>query len=203
MIKNIEVKQKLVLIVAVTSIVASVIISMMSFRYAFNQVSNERNKIYVLDNGVPLLVNRTDEKTNRDVEYKTAINMFHNLFFSLPPDDAYIEKNVSQAMYLIDESGMQEYNNLVEKGYYTQILSNNIVLSIMTDSIRYDMRTNEFNYYGRQRIDRRSSVVHRQIHTKGSLRDVPRTENNPLGAIITNWRTISNDDVFSTKKTNF
>lgn len=203
MIKNIERKQKLVLIIAGISIIASVVISLSSFRYAYNQIQGERDKIYVLDNGVPLLVNRVDEQANRHLEYETTINMFHNLFFTLPPDDEYIKKNIEQSMYLIDKSGVLEYNNLKEKGYYNQILSSSAVLSVLTDSVVIDMERGTFDYYGRQRIDRSSKVVHRSLHTAGNVANVPRTENNPLGAIITNWRTISNKDIFSADKKSF
>ncbi len=200
MIKNIEHKQKIVLVIATISIAASVLISLSSFNYAYRQVQGERNKIYVLDNGIPLLVSRVDEQANRHLEYETTINLFHKLFFTLPPDDEYIRKNIEQSMYLIDNSGVLEYNNLKEKGYYNQILSSNAVLSVITDSVALDMERGTFDYYGRQRIDRSSKVVHRSLHTAGSIVNVPRTENNPLGAIITNWRTIANKDISSTNK---
>lgn len=203
MIKNIEHKQKLVLIVATLAIVASVVIAFSSFNYAYNQIQGERDKIYVLDNGVPLLVNRVDENVNRHLEYETVINMFHNLFFTLPPDDEYIKKNIEKSMYLIDNTGVLEYNNLKEKGYYNQILSSSSVLSVLSDSIVINVQKRTFDYYGRQRIDRASKVVHRSLHTAGSIDDVPRTQNNPLGAIITNWRTISNRDIFSKDKKRF
>lgn len=203
MIRNIEHKQKIVLIVAIISIVASVIISFGSYGFAYRQIKGERNKIYVLDNGVPLLVERVDASVNRKFEYETAVNIFHTLFFTLPPDEDYIEKNINRAMYLVDNTGVLEYNNLKEKGYYNQIMSSSAVLSIMTDSIVIDMNTNAFDFYGKQRIDRRSKVLHRSIHTSGKLSDAPRTENNPLGVIITDWRTVENKDLYSENNVNF
>ena len=48
----------------------------------------------------------------------------------------------------------------------------------------------EFMYYGKQRIERRTSILTRELVTAGQLKRVPRTDNNPHGLLITNWRTI-------------
>jgi hypothetical protein len=42
---------------------------------------------------------------NRPVEYKAQIELFHRLFFTLAPDDAYIKENIQKSLYLIDDSG--------------------------------------------------------------------------------------------------
>ena len=60
MIKNIESKIKLSFFVAIISIVASILIAGFAITYSYGMISKERDKIYVLDNGVPLLVTRTD-----------------------------------------------------------------------------------------------------------------------------------------------
>ncbi len=203
MIKNIEHKIKLSFWVAVTSVIGSVAFSIFIVIYAFSLVESERKNIYVLDNGVPLLVTRTDAKANRDIEYRATINTFHQLFFTLPPDDDYINQNVGQAMYLIDNTGLLEYNNLKEKGYYSRILSSSAVLSIKTDSVVLDMKNRTFDYYAKQRIDRRSKVVIRELHTSGGLQDVTRTVNNPFGATITDWRTVSNEDIYERDNRSF
>jgi hypothetical protein len=43
----------------------------------------------------------------------------------------------------------------------------------------------------------------RQIITAGNLRRVPRTENNPHGILITNWRTLVNKDLEEQKKSDY
>ena len=196
MIKNIEQKIKLTFYLALVVIVCSIGLCIFTITYAYNFATTERDKIYVLDNGVPLLVTRSDGRTSRDIEYKATINTFHQMFFTLPPDNEYIEQNVGQAMYLIDNTGVLEYNNLKEKGYYSRIMASSAFLSIKPDSVVVDMNKRTFNYYAKQRSDRRSKVVIRSLHTSGSLTDVPRTENNPFGAIIVDWRTVSNEDIY-------
>lgn len=199
-IKNIEQKIKLTFLTSISVFILSTITVIFTIVWSFNKISSERQKIYVLDNGVPLLVDRTNQLENRDVEHKSHINMFHNLFFTLPPDDDYIKYNLEKAMYLVDESGLRQYNNLKEKSYYNQIISSSSVLSIKTDSLKV-FEDRSFEYYGTQRIDRKTSIVKRLLITTGVLKDVPRTLNNPHGLMITNWKTIKNKDIsYETKK---
>jgi conjugative transposon TraK protein len=199
-IKNIEQKIRLTFFTAISVFVVSALLVGFTVVWAFSSISKEREKIYVIDNGVPILVNRTNQLENRAVEYKSHINIYHNLFFTLPPDDDFIKSNLSKAMYLVDESGVKQYNNLKEKGFYNQIISSSSVLSIKTDSIVVDENMN-FTYYGTQRIDRKTSIVKRQLVTSGGLKDVPRTINNPHGLLITNWKTIKNTDLsYETKR---
>ena len=69
------------------------------------------------------------------------------------------------------------------------------VFSIFCDSINFDKDKMEFTYYGRQRIERGTSILTRELVTAGQLKRVPRTDNNPHGLLITNWRTLLNKDV--------
>ena len=106
-------------------------------------------------------------------------------------------------MYLVDESGVQQYNNLKEKGYFTSILSTSSVLTLQTDSIYLDMPRKYFRYYGKQEIDRRSTQVTRSLITEGYLRDIPRSQNNPHGVLITGWKTLENKDLSNVQKNTF
>lgn len=201
-IKNIEQKIKLSFFTSIAVFVLSGILIAFTIIWSFNKISSERQKIYVLDNGVPLLVNRTNQLENRDVEYKSHVNLFHNLFFTLPPDDEFIKSNLQKAMYLIDESGLKQYNNLKEKSYYNQIISSSSVLSIKADSLIVN-NDRTFVFYGTQRIDRKTSILKRELITTGSLKDVPRTINNPHGLLISNWKTTKNKDISYESKKEF
>ena len=175
----------------------------MALAFCFSLVKAERKKIYVLDNDVPVLVKQTGTEVNLEVECKSHINLFHTLFFTLPPDDEFIKYNMEKAMYLIDDSGLKQYNNLKEKGYFNTILASSATVTIMTDSIKVDMNNLSFEYYGIQRIERETSILKRQLVTTGKLRQIPRTENNPHGLIITDWKTILNKDLDYKVKKNF
>lgn len=202
-IKNLENKIKLVLIVSCLFMVGCVVITISSLFTARMMVDDAQKKIYVLDGTVPILVQRTTMDETLDVEAKSHVELFHHLFFTLAPDDKYINYTMEKAMYLVDESGLAQYNTLKERGLFSNIIGTSSVFSIFCDSIKLDKEKMEFTYYGRQRIERRTNVLYREIVTTGGLKRVPRTENNPHGLLIENWRTILNKDIEQRKKSEF
>jgi len=109
---------------------------------------------------------------------------------------------MKKAMYLADESGVLQYNNLKEKGYFNSILSSSSVLTLQTDSIALGPN-NKFTYYGKQQIERRSATITRSLITQGYLKDIPRSENNSHGVLITNWKTLENKDLSHVSKNTF
>jgi conjugative transposon TraK protein len=195
LIQNIEAKIKLSLFISLTSFITSIIISIIAFSYASKMVTAEKNQIYVLDHNVPLVAVRTNILDNREAEYKASIETFHDLFFSLPPDNEYIQKQLNKAMFLIDASGLAQYNTLKEKGYYSGLISTSSVITCTKDSILLDLNSKEWKYFGKEKIERPSSITIRSVVTTGSLQDVTRTDNNPHGVLITNWRTLENKDL--------
>lgn len=202
-LKKLENKIKLVLIVTSFFLIGCIVISLGSLFIARGMVADAHKKIYVLDGTVPVLVKQTTMDETFGVEAKSHVEMFHNLFFTLAPDDKYIDYTIKKAMYLIDESGLAQYNALKEKGFYNNIIGTSTICSIFCDSIKLDEKKLTFTYYGRQRIERRTSILMRQLITAGSLRRVPRTENNPHGFIIYGWRTLVNKDLSENQKTNY
>ena len=202
-IKNLENKVKLVTIICCLFLVGCVLISISSIWTAKNMVVDAQNKIYVLDGNVPILVQRTTMDETLDVEAKSHIEMFHHYFFTLAPDGKYIKYTMEKAMYLVDETGLAQYNTLKEKGFYSNIMGTSAVFSIFCDSIKFDKEKMEFTYYGRQRIERRTNVLTRELVTAGQLKRVPRTDNNPHGLLIVNRRTLLNKDIDQKTKSNY
>lgn len=194
-IKNIETKMKMALWIALASMLTSIIISTAAFSYAKTMVTQERNHIYVLDKNIPLVAVSTNVADNRPAEYKADVETFHEFFFTLPPDDKYIEKQMEKAMYLVDASGVAQYNTLKEKGYFTNIVATSSISTCTMDSIELDMNTGHFIYYGKQKIQRPSMITIRSLITEGWLIDQPRTDNNPHGILITKWKTLENKDL--------
>ena len=200
-IKNLENKIKLVMIVSCLFMVGCIIISLGSIFTAKGMVDDAHKKVYVVDGNVPILVQRTTMDETLDVEAKSHVELFHHLFFTLAPDDKYINYTMEKAMYLVDETGLAQYNALKEKGFYNNIMGTSAVFSIFCDSIKFDKQQMIFTYYGRQRIERRTNILMRKLVTAGELKRVPRTENNPHGLLITNWRTLLNQDLEQKQKT--
>ncbi|MDP9079971.1 MAG: conjugative transposon protein TraK [Bacteroidota bacterium] len=202
-IKNIEAKIRLATFISAGSFICAIILSAAACSLSYKLVADARKSIYILNNNVPLQAAQTDMQMNRPAEYRAHIDLFHSLFFSLTPDDKFIEYQLKKAMYLVDESGVKQYNNLKENGYFNSILSSSSVLTLQTDSITLDMPRHYFKYYGKLRIDRRSSTVVRSLITEGCLRDIPRSDNNPHGVLITGWKTLENKDLEDVQKTTF
>lgn len=202
-LQNIENKIKLVMVISSLFLAGCVIVSLGSIIIARGMVADAQKKVYVLDSNVPILVRQTTMEETLDVEAKSDIEMFHQFFFTLAPDDQYIKYTIEKAMYLVDETGMAQYNALKEKGFYNNIIGTSTVCSIYCDSIKFDKDKMEFTYYGRQRIERRTNILMRQLVTAGKLQRVPRTENNPHGLLITNWRTLVNKDLSEQRKSQY
>jgi len=202
-IKNIEAKIKLATFISFGSFICAIVMSAIAFSVSFRMVADSRKSIYILNNGVPLQATQTDTQLNRPAKYRAHIDLFHSLFFSLTPDDKFIEYQLKKAMYLVDESGVRQYNNLKENGYFNSILSSSSVLTLQTDSISVDIASHHFRYYGKLKIDRRSSTVLRSLITEGYLKDIPRSDNNPHGVLITGWKTLENKDLEDVQKNTF
>ena len=194
-VKNIEKRIKINKTMAIATVIFAIVIVIVGFSYSYKIVQDSRKSIYILDNGVPVLVNQTDELLNRPVEYKAQVELFHRLFFTLAPDDEYINKNIDKALYLMDDSAKKERSNLTEKGWYNQIISSNATVSIQTDSINIDLNSKRFMYYGTQMINRKTSLIIRKLITQGTFRDIPRTPNNAHGVLLENWNILDNTEL--------
>ena len=185
---------------ATISIVASFVFSVFALGiclYFYNSyVQNISEKIYVLDkNYTPLKAHQSLLNENRGAEYKAHVDLFHSLYFNLAPDNDFIESQTKKAMYLVDENGLKYYNHLKEKGFFNQIMSTSATISLIRDSIDLNLAQGRFKFYGKQIINRRSTKTIRKIITEGSLKDMPRTDNNPHGVLIENWMILDNSDI--------
>lgn len=202
-LEQLDKRRKFDTIVTVTAIVGGFVMVIIVVIYAFIFAQNEREKIYVLAGDTPFVAEHTDMEITLDVEVKAHVNRFHELFFNLAPDETYIQHNIEKAMYLIDESGLVQYNTLKERGFYNNIISASAQFNIMSDSIKFDETTMKFTYYGRQRIERRSSILYRQLVSEGNIQRTTRTEKNPHGLTIVNYRTVLNKDLEQRTKSIF
>ena len=76
-------------------------------------VNEERQQIYVLDGDIPFLAERARLEANFTMEAKAHIQLFHQYFFNLPPDNDYIKWTVGKAMYMADGTALKQ--KLIEK----------------------------------------------------------------------------------------
>lgn len=195
LIENLEKKFKLSLIMSVLSLVGGIIIACIGIYSGYMASIEARNSIYVLSNDVPLIAHKSPSGSHLDIEGKAIVKNFHRLFFTLPPDDDYMNKSITEALYLTDESGVRQRNALTEKGFYSHILSQSSNFSIICDSINISPEDGVFTYYGTQRIEGKRSLTKRSLVTTGRLVPIPRTSNNPYGYLIVDYKTLLNKDI--------
>ncbi|HEY4205801.1 MAG TPA: conjugative transposon protein TraK [Puia sp.] len=156
-----------------------------------------QSTIYVLNSGKALEAFAADRKENIPVEARDHIRAFHQLFFSLDPDERQITATVTRALYLADASAKRLYDNLKESGYYAGIISGNISQEVVVDSISLNMHSYPwyFRCYATEKIIRPTSLVTRDLLTEGWLRNISRSENDPHGLLIERWSILDNRDI--------
>ncbi len=178
-------------------IAACVFLSAFVMYNSYKLAAQTQEKIYILANGKALEAYSADRKDNIPVEAKDHVKMFHHFFFTLDPDEKVIQSNINKALYMADGSAKQQYDNLKENGYYSNVVSGNISQEIQMDSITVntDVYPFYFRYKGVQRIIRPTTIVTRNLITEGYLRNVSRSDNNSHGFLIEKWRTIENKDL--------
>ncbi len=158
---------------------------------------------YVLDKGKSLMLALSqDASLNRPVEAREHVRRFHELFFTLAPDNKAIESNIKRAFFLADQSAFDYYKDLSEKGYYNRIISGNIHQRIIIDSIQNDFNVYPYRMvtYGKQWIVRASNKTERSLITYCELINSVRSDNNPQGFTMEKFRVIENKDLQTIKR---
>lgn len=172
--------------------------------FYWSRLSAEKdNKIYVLFNGKVLSALASDKKSNLPVQLRDHIKTFHQYFFNLSPDDKAIKASVGKSLFLADLSAKKQYDNLVESGYYNNLISASISQEIEVDSTVLDIDTYPYTFttYATQRLIRASSTAVRKLITRGRVRDLKsQTDDNPHGYLIQGWEILENRDVPNTYK---
>lgn len=195
LIQSLEQKTRLALTTVVLTVIGCAIICCFTIFQSARLVSEERSQIYILDGDIPFLAERSLQEANFVMEAKAHILLFHQYFFNLPPDDDYIKWTLGKALYMADGTAMKQKQAMDENGFYPDIISSSAVRTIKCDSIQFNEKERKFKYFGTQLIKRRSRDLKRSIVTIGEIENVPRTQNNPHGLLITNWRTLENKDL--------
>ncbi|MGJ1318727.1 conjugative transposon protein TraK [Sphingobacterium spiritivorum] len=195
-LRNIETAFRHVRTFSLLFLVACAVVSIYAIFTAYRMVSEERERIYILSNGKALEAFSEGRTENLPVELRNHIGNFHRHFFTLDPDEKVIQANMAKAFNLADISAKREYDNLREQGFYANIISANISVRIEIDSIslQTDRTPYRFTCYATQTIIRSTSTVNRNLVTKGEIRNVGRSDNNPHGFLIQRWETVMNEN---------
>jgi conjugative transposon TraK protein len=195
--KNIDSAFKHVRTFSIITITVLFLLSGIVVYKSYKFASEGQERIYVLANGKALEAFAADRKDNIPVEARDHVKIFHQLFFTLSPDDKAINSSISKALYLADESAKRVYDNLKESNYFSNLISGNVNQTIQVDSVYVDPNQYPiyFKCYATQQLTRTTSVVTRSLVTEGYLRNVSRSDNNAHGFLIEKWETLENKDL--------
>src|SRR4051812_46230450 len=124
---NIESSFKRMRVFLIVLIIACIAFAGYMAYAAFAFMENQRAQIYVLSDGQSLLLAKSNNiRENRPIEARDHVKRFHQLFFSLDPDEQLINDRMKEALYYGDNSIQAQYSNLKESGYFTNLIGANI-----------------------------------------------------------------------------
>ncbi|MBB6275051.1 conjugative transposon protein TraK [Porphyromonas circumdentaria] len=200
---NIETSFKQIRLYALLFVLLCVAVCGYALHASYSFASQQREKIYVLDEGKSLILALSqDAAMNRPVEAREHVRRFHELFFTIAPDKAAIEGNMERAFQLCDKSAFNYYKDLAEKGYYNRAISGNVNQRIEIDSIHcnFESYPYEVTTYARQFILRQSNVTERSLITTCTLQNSVRSDNNPQGFLMEHFLVRENRDLQTYKR---
>ena len=197
-LRNIENSFRQIRLYAITFAIVCVGIAGYAVWQSYQFAKEQRQKIYVLDNGKSLMLALSqDANINRPVEAREHVRRFHELFFTLAPDKAAIESNMKRAFNLADKSAFDYYKDLSEKGYYNRIISGNVQQRVEIDSIvcNFNIYPYAVRTYAKQFIIRSSNLTKRSLITTCNLLNSVRSDSNPQGFNIEKFAVVENRDL--------
>ena len=195
--KNIDGAFRQIRVVSLGLIAACIVISSYAIYSSFRYAKAAEGRIYVMANGKVLEAVAADRKDNTPVEARDHIKVFHQLFFSLDPDEKVISENMGRAFYLADVSAKRLYDNLKESGFIAGIISGNMSQTVSVDSINLDMGNYPYHFqcWATEKIIRATSITTRNLITQGLLRNTSRSDNNAHGFLIEKFEVLDNQDL--------
>ena len=188
---------------SIVSVVASFVFALVVGVMAFNYSEQQRQKIYVLDQGKSLLLAlQTDAILSKDIEIRDHVTRFHELMFTLSPQKQTISENLDRAFNLADRSAYDYSQDLAEKGYYSRLVSANISQQMIVDSVVF--QGNGYPYqvktYARQYVVRESTLSEYSFVSSCQLVNSSRSDVNPHGLMIEKFRVLENNLIETRKR---
>lgn len=182
---------------SVWSVGLSAVISCWAIWQGYHASAAAGRRIYLLSSGKVLEAVSSEREENLPVEARDHLRMFHRLFFDLDPDEKSIRANISQALYLADQSAKKLYDDQQEKGWIGGLVSGNISQLVRLDSIVVDLNIEPYAFrcVGVETLMRATSVTTRTLVTRGFLRNVQRSDNNPHGFLIEGFEVVENGEL--------
>lgn len=197
-LQNIETSFRQIRLFALVFVVCCTLITVYAVASAYRYAETQREKIYVLDQGKSLMLALAqDVNQNRPVEARDHVKRFHELFFTISPDKNAIESNIQRSLFLADKSVYNYYKDLSEKGFYNRMIAGNMSQVIEIESFECDFDIYPYNIttHAKQIIIRESNITERSLITTCKLMNVDRSDNNPHGFMIEDFRVVDNKEI--------
>lgn len=197
-LRNLETSYRNIRILSFVCVGVFFMIALASLAFAYKVDADADNRVYVVEDGKSLIATiRNDVRENRPAEGRDHVRRFHELFFTLDPDASSIEEHIKEALPYGDESVSRLYLDTKEKGYYNQLIQAAASQEIQVDSVQLDVTQYPYRFrtYARQQIIRLTNITVRRLVTDGYLRNVSRSDINPHGFLIENFKVVDNQDI--------
>ena len=176
-------------LIAVAALVCGLVITLTAVGMGYYYSDQAAKRIYVVNRGEAIEATCGDVRDNRLAEVRYQTRKFHELFFTVSPDQKSIDDNLKKALFLCDESARKLYKNLKESNYYREMIEGNVLQQVVVDSMQVDMRAYPYRSVCFLTLtqNRATATSKRQLITSGDLVDVNRSENSPNGLLIRNF----------------
>ena len=99
LIESLEKKTKLAMFTVLLAVSASAVTCGLCFYFAISLVRDQQQQVYVLDGSIPFMAERSKNEMTFDIEAKAHIQLFHQYFFNLSPDDEYLKWTFSKTNF--------------------------------------------------------------------------------------------------------
>ena len=117
LIESLAQKTRLAMVTVLATIGGCAVICGFTVWCCISLVNKERDQIYILDGNIPFLAERAQLEANFTMEAKAHIQLFHQYFFNLPPDNDYIKWTLGKAMYMADGTALKQKQAMDENGF--------------------------------------------------------------------------------------
>lgn len=196
-LQNIETSFQLTKTIAIVAVLASLIYSLIITFLYFKNTHEAAERVYIMSSGAAIEAFSSNVRENRPAEVRHHLKRLHELFFTISPDPKSIERNMGKAYYYGDASIKKLYEAYSEKQYYYDLISANASQEINIDSVFVDMKDYPFTAkcFATININRSTTKTTRTLVTDCTLMEINRSDNNPHGLMVQNWRVVENKDI--------
>lgn len=177
-------------LLVITVMVGCLLTCIISVVMAYKHSADASKRIFVVNRGVALEAFSANVMENRPAEAIFHVTRFHELFFTNPPDARSIEANYVKASFLADESVKMTFERLKEDSFYQKLIQTNTNQKVVVENVEVDMKKYPYTVRTVFRVvqERATNKSTRLLASEASLVDVTRSEVNPQGFLLRNFR---------------